>query len=154
MAVADPYDPFPALVPSRRTPPAAPSTPPPPAALRALLHTRLAVVMTDGRTLVGHLLAIDSSASLLLSSVREHRALEDTPRGENIARFYPFSRNSDDLQRDQARNCERGRERERELASVLIPMKHVVSVTMSSDDATAWGRYSGVEFRDGVAVAA
>lgn len=164
----------PSLSTSRSRSPARPA-PRPPAlppqdALRALLHTLLHVTLQDGRVLTGHLIAVDARASLLLSSVRETRVLPPTDVGANVAKYYPFSRSEGgvsvgigaglgagisgargDVGGPQGPQ-EEGFVRERELASVLVPMRHVVAVEMGDEDADAWGRFAGVRFEGGVAV--
>jgi len=155
-------DEFPHLQPMRRIPPLHTSTPPPPpspaASLRALLYTPLRVDLVDGRMLSGHLLAIDDSASLLLSSVRERRILPETEVGRNVGKYYPYSKEGGDAQ--GALGAQEGlqllqlheRVRDRDLASVLVPIKHVVRVTVANEDIAAWARCEKVEIRDGRAV--
>lgn len=146
-----------------------PAALPPQDALRALLHTLLHVTLHDGRVLTGHLIAVDARASLLLSSVRETRVLPPTDVGANVAKYYPFSRTEGGVSvgigaglgagisgaRGDVGGPQRAEEgfvRERELASVLVPMRHVVAVEMGEEDADAWGRFAGVRFERGVAV--
>lgn len=125
---------------------------PPRAALQALLHTRLTLTLSDGRVLTGQLLAVDPSASLLLSSVTEHRRLPDTEAGHNVATFYPFSRVGGEEAGPAGGSGSGGLERSRELASVLVPFQHIAAVDMGEEDAGVWGHFCGVAFEDGRAV--
>lgn len=134
--------------PIRLSPPRSPFLPPRDA-LRALLHMLLNVTLNDGRILTGHLLAVDAKASLLLSSVRETRVLPPTEAGAKVAQYYPFSRNEGGAAEGPS---DGGYVRERELASVLVPMRHVVAVELSNEDAESWGRFAGVRFERGTAV--
>ncbi|KAL1407119.1 hypothetical protein Q8F55_006533 [Vanrija albida] len=132
---------------------AAPSPPADPrAALHALLHARLRVTLTDGRVLSGQLLAVDRGASLLLSSVVEHRALPDTAAGANVAAYYPYSRRGGEEPGAAGGAGSGGLRRSRELASVLVPFRWVVSVEVDEGDAQVWAHFAGVHFSDGSAV--
>lgn len=154
MAHSSPKPCHPSSSPAPQRPPALPARD----ALRALIHSEIHVKLHDTRVLVGNLLAIDAQASLLMSSVRELRILPATPEGQNVARYYPFSRN-DSVTTDGlgagigglgsetgAGYDGRGEMRERELASVLVPMRHVEAVYLSAEDARAWGGFTGVQF--------
>ncbi|BEI84672.1 hypothetical protein CcaverHIS002_0500730 [Cutaneotrichosporon cavernicola] len=120
---------------------------PPKDALRALLHTLLTVTLNDGRVLTGNLLAVDSSASLLLSSVRETRVLPPTVEGINVAQYYPYSRTDGEASTEPG-----GEVREREVTSVLVNMCDIVAVEMGEEDAGAWSRFVGVAFEKEQAV--
>ncbi|TXT05028.1 hypothetical protein VHUM_03848 [Vanrija humicola] len=140
-AAAQPADPAPA-----------PLRLPPREALRALLHSRLQVSLVDGRVLSGQLLAVDRSAALLLSGVTEHRTLPPTAEGHNVATYYPFSRVGGEEPGPAGGSGSGGARRARELASVLVPFRHVVGVELCDEDAAVWTHFAGVEVRDGVAV--
>ncbi|GMK58499.1 hypothetical protein CspeluHIS016_0505310 [Cutaneotrichosporon spelunceum] len=116
-------------------------------ALRALLHTLLTVTLNDGRVLTGHLLAVDSSASLLLGSAQETRFLPSTEVGANVAQYYPWSRAEGVASTEPG-----GQVREREITSVLINMRDIVAVEMSEQDAGAWSFFTGTPFDKGHAV--
>jgi small nuclear ribonucleoprotein (snRNP)-like protein len=133
---------------------------PPRDALRALLHSLLHVTLNDGRVLTGHLLAVDSSASLLLSGVRETRILPATEAGANVAQYYPWSRAEGGAAGGLGAGIgglhgggdAGGQVREREVASVLVNMRDITAVELGEEDAGAWARFAGVPFEQGQAV--
>lgn len=124
---------------STQPPRPAPPPLPPRDALQVLLHTTLTLLLTDRREITGTLSAIDKH-SVLLSQARETRVLAGEV-GENVARYYPFSR------------CDRaeqqGMVRVRDISSVLVRFEDLVEVRMGEQEAADWGRLAGVEWGEG-----